>query len=227
MTIVLDRAELVARGASRVFAALREDQVVAIEAALANAPKDAAGVRLAGDAALSAVLSSSGPVGELATTALDDPAFAVRAVLFDKGTTNNWGLGWHQDRTIVVRERHETDGFGPWSTKNGFQHVAPPFEVLEGMVTLRIHLDPVDEDNAPLLFLPGSHRLGRLSEDDVKVVAEQVPAGTCLADRGDVWVYSTPVIHASRPATSPSRRRVLQVDFAARDLPGQLDWLGL
>lgn len=95
------------------------------------------------------------------------------------------------------------------------------------MATLRIHLDPVDEDNAPLLVLPGSHRMGRLSEADVKLVADQTPAFTCLADRGDVWVYATPVVHASRPATRPSRRRVLQVDFAAQSLPGDLEWLGV
>ena len=224
---VLDRAEFAARGALRIRGALSEDQVAAIEAALADTPAGTAGVRLAGVEDLRLKLGADGPIGDLATAALGSPAFPVRAILFDKGSANNWGLGWHQDRTVVVKARHETAGFGPWSIKGGFQHVAPPFEILEGMATLRIHLDPVDEDNAPLLVLAGSHRLGQLSEADVSVVAEQAPATACLADRGDVWVYSTPVIHASRPAARPTRRRVLQVDFATTRLPGQLEWLGV
>jgi hypothetical protein len=44
---------------------------------------------------------------------------------------------------MAVAERLEVDGFGPWTVKNGFVHVAPPFDLLAGMVTLRIHLDPV------------------------------------------------------------------------------------
>lgn len=32
---------------------------------------------------------------------------------FDKTAERNWALGWHQDRTVVVRERKETDGYDP------------------------------------------------------------------------------------------------------------------
>ncbi|WGM30097.1 phytanoyl-CoA dioxygenase family protein [Brevundimonas sp. NIBR11] len=217
--------DLATRGAVRVRAALSQDQVEAFEAALSGVRTDQAGIRLAGDAALGALLSGTSVPARLATEAAGHPAFPVRAILFDKGSENNWGLGWHQDRTIAVKARHEVDGFGPWSIKGGLQHVAPPFEVLQGMITLRLHLDAVDEDNAPLLVLPGSHRMGRLSEADVKIVAEQTPSAVCLADRGDIWVYSTPIVHASKPATKPSRRRVLQVDYAHAALPGGLEWL--
>jgi hypothetical protein len=34
-------------------------------------------------------------------------------------------------------------------------YVAPPFEVLARMVTLRLHLDDVPATNAPLLVAPG------------------------------------------------------------------------
>ena len=227
MSAALDRDELATRGATRVRDALSEDQVAAIEAALSEVQTDTAGVRLAGNEALRDLLGPDSVPARLASDAAGQPAFPVRAVLFDKGSENNWGLGWHQDRTVVVKARHEVEGFGPWSTKAGLQHVAPPFDVLEAMTTMRIHLDPVDEDNAPLLILPGSHRMGRLSEADVKVIADQTPAGVCLAERGDVWVYATPVVHASKPATRPSRRRVLQVDFAHAPLPGGLEWLGV
>ena len=47
---------------------------------------------------------------------------------------------WHQDLSIAVKERHEVAGFGPWSVKEGVP-VQPPVEILESMLTLRLHLD--------------------------------------------------------------------------------------
>ena len=141
--------------------------------------------------------------------------------------STNWGLPWHQDRTIVVTRRVEVEGFGPWTVKSGLLHVAPPFDLLAGMVTLRVHLDPVPETNAPLLIAPGSHRLGQIPEGELKSVVQRCGTATCLADAGDVWLYSTPILHCSEAARDPAHRRVLQVDFAAGDLPGGLTWLGV
>jgi len=67
----------------------------------------------------------------------------VRAILFDKNAKTNWSLAWHQDRTICVKQRIEVDGYGPWTTKGRMQHVAPPFDLLARMLTLRVHLDDV------------------------------------------------------------------------------------
>lgn len=39
--------------------------------------------------------------------------------------------------------------------------------------------------------------------------------------------YATPILYASEAATMPVQRRVLQLDFAAEDLPGGLQWLGV
>ena len=93
-------------------------------------------------------------------------------------------------------------------------------------MTLRIHLDPVPADNAPLLVAPGSRRLGRIAEDRIEAVLAQCGTACCLAAPGDVWRYATPILHASA-AGNGSRRRVLQVDYAAAALPGGLCWLGL
>jgi ectoine hydroxylase-related dioxygenase (phytanoyl-CoA dioxygenase family) len=151
----------------------------------------------------------------------------VRAILFDKTATTNWSLGWHQDRTIVVAERREVPGFGPWTVKAGLLHVAPPFELLSRMVTLRVHLDPVAQDNAPLLIAPGSHRFGRVLESEIDSVVARCGVATCLAGAGDVWLYATPILHASDAASAPGRRRVLQIDYAAEALPGGLAWCGI
>lgn len=151
----------------------------------------------------------------------------VRAILFDKSAQTNWALGWHQDRTIAVRARVDLPGFGPWSVKQGLVHVEPPFAPIEAMRTMRVHLDPVPEDNAPLLVAPGSHRLGRIAEAALAGVVQRCGSAMCLAEAGDVWLYAMPIVHASAAASGGRHRRVLQVDFSSEPLPGALEWLGL
>jgi ectoine hydroxylase-related dioxygenase (phytanoyl-CoA dioxygenase family) len=111
--------------------------------------------------------------------------------------------------------------------KAGLQHVTPPFAILADMVTLRVHLDPVPAGNAPLLIAPGSHRFGRIAEDDIAGIVDRCGRMACIAEGGDIWLYATPILHASEASHEPQRRRVLQVDFAASNLPGGLRWLGV
>lgn len=185
------------------------------------------GARLRGDAILADLLAATGAVGALAAALTSRVARPVRAVMFDKTPDANWAVAWHQDRVLPVAERIAVEGFGPWSTKDGFLHVAPPFEILARMVTLRVHLDAVDIANAPLRAALGSHRLGRVPAEDVAARAAEHEVLTCLAEPGDVWVYATPILHASERAEPPRRRRVLQVDYADFDLPGGLAWAGV
>lgn len=185
------------------------------------------GARLRGDVILTDLLASVGTIGALAARLTSPAARPVRAVMFDKTPDANWAVAWHQDRVLPVAQRIEVEGFGPWSTKDGLLHVAPPFEILARMVTLRVHLDPVDAANAPLRAALGSHRLGRVAAEDVAARAAEHPVITCLAQPGDVWAYATPILHASDRAEPSRRRRVLQVDYADFDLPGGLAWAGL
>jgi hypothetical protein len=198
----------------------------ALKTTLGGQPQDRAGVRLHGVAALRPLLDAAGPIGGIAARHLGPATIPVRAVLFDKTPTTNWALGWHQDRTIVVRQRIEVEGFGPWTVKAGLQHVEPPFGVLEQMITLRIHLDAVPADNAPLMIALGSHRRGRIAEDRIAAVLDASEVRECLAEPGDVWCYATPILHASR-ASSGAQRRVLQVDYHSESLPDGLSWLGV
>lgn len=185
---------------------------------------DRPGTRLDGETRLVTLLAASGPIGGVAATLTSPRARAVRAVLFDKTENANWVVAWHQDRTIPVAARKEVEGFGPWSTKDGVPHVAPPFDILARMVTLRVHLDPVDDANAPLGIALGSHRLGRVAADQAGRVAGSGMQRVCHAEVGDIWAYRTPILHTSDRATTPTRRRVLQVDYADFDLPGGLEW---
>jgi hypothetical protein len=218
LTLARDGVEYVPGGALSALGQL--------EAVLAGIATGRAGVRLHKVLGLDTLIGADGPIGQLAVARLGSDARPVRAILFDKSPETNWALGWHQDRTIAVAERREVDGFGPWTVKQGMQHVAPPFELLAGMLTMRVHLDPVPADNAPLLIAPGSH-LARVSEDAIESVVAAHGVAPCLADAGDVWIYATPILHASEAAAQPGRRRVLQIDYAAADLPGGLAWLGI
>lgn len=198
-----------------------------IEIALTGQPAERAGVRLFAIAPLRPFLEPAGTVGAIAASVLGQSCRPVRAILFDKTSGANWALAWHQDRVIAVAGRVDVEGFGPWTRKHGALHVAPPFELLARMLTLRLHLDDVPSTNAPLLIAPGSHRLGRIAEADVRAVVERCGVVACTAVAGDVWLYATPILHSSEAATDASRRRVLQVDYAIDELPGGLQWLGV
>ena len=186
-----------------------------------------AGRRLAASAALARLTGPDSAACRLAARILGSKARAVRAVLFDKTAANNWPLGWHQDRTICVTARAEVAGFGPFTVKQGLLHVQPPVDLLSRMITLRAHLDPCGPGNAPLRVAPGSHLSGLVPSADIAAEVARRGEATCLADTGDVWAYRTLILHASGRAAEPSRRRVLQVDFAAEDLPAPLSWAGL
>lgn len=183
-----------------------------------------AGARLGSTPGLA---GSLGPADSIAASFLGPAAGAVAGKLFDKSPDRNWSLGWHQDRTIPVRSRLDVPGFGRWTVKSGIAHCVPPFEILERSLTLRIHLDPVGESNAPLLVAPGSHRLGTIPEPAVAAAVERFGIEACLAEAGDVWAFSTLILHASDRSRTPARRRVLQLLYSADTLPGGLEWLGI
>ncbi len=185
------------------------------------------GHRVFGEPGISALAVGTGSLGRIAASALGARSRPVRAVLFDKTPTNNWTVPWHQDRTIAVRKRCEVPGYGPWSRKSGIDHVEPPFAITAGMVTLRAHLDDCDVSNAPLLYVPGSHRLGKIPSGDVAALARRHGHETSLAQAGDVWLYATPIVHGSEAANAPRRRRVLQIDYSADELPAGLEWAGI
>ena len=216
--------QLTPDGAQLFSAAFAPDQISALENALASVPVDRPGTRLKPIPGLAALVQ---PARSIAASILGGTARAVRAVLFDKSPARNWALGWHQDRTIAVRSRVDMPGFSDWTVKDGIPHVVPPFEILARMLTLRVHLDPVGSDNAPLLIVPGSHRLGRIAEPEIADIAARLGEASCLAERGDLWLYATLILHASARAAEPNRRRVLQLLYSADDLPGRLEWLGV
>jgi len=148
----------------------------------------------------------------------------VRSLLFDKTPGENWPVPWHQDLTLAVAERVESEGFGPWSVKDGIPHVQPPVEILFRMVTARLHLDDATEENGALKVAPGSHRLGRIPPEATR---EVVAGGsvTCECRAGDLLLMSPLLLHASGRSQHPAHRRIVHFEFAPPDaLPSALRW---
>lgn len=167
---------------------------------------------------------ASRPVRAVIEPILGRSAIAVRGILFDKTPAANWKVAWHQDLSIAVAERRDVKGFGPWSVKEGVIHVQPPAWVLEGMCTIRLHLDDCGESNGPLKVIGGSHRDGVLSP---VAVAAKLAAGLivpCCTRAGGAVLMRPLLLHASSAATEPSRRRVVHVEFASTKLPGGVAW---
>lgn len=222
-----DDLNIPTHGAALFRAVLSEQEVADLVNRLGDDLQRRPGRRLLLDAPTTDLVTGSGKIGAVAVGLLGPNARPVRAVLFDKTQAANWIVAWHQDRTIAVRQRQDTPNFGPWSVKDGIIHVAPPISVLDQMVTLRVHLDACADDNAPLIVALGSHRLGKVTANSAEAAANRHPIHTCHADAGDIWAYSTPILHTSAKSVSGRRRRVLQLDYSANALPGDLKWLGV
>jgi hypothetical protein len=136
----------------------------------------------------------------------------VRVLYFDKPPERSWALPWHKDMTIAVRRHLPSVHFSKPTRKASVPHVEAPTELLEQMLTARIHLDEVTEENGPLKVLPGSHRTGK-----VMVPGESKPRAI-LASRGDVLLMRPLLAHNSgnsHPQTK-RHRRILHLEFAGR-----------
>jgi ectoine hydroxylase-related dioxygenase (phytanoyl-CoA dioxygenase family) len=152
-------------------------------------------------------------------------AFPVRAIFFDKNPEANWMVPWHQDLAIAMVERIETPGFTGWSIKDGTLHVHPPREILESMVTVRLHLDDCDASNGALKILPGSHRNGKLGAAEISKWSDDYKSVVCELSKGGVLLMRPLLLHASSPAENPKHRRVLHIEYATQELPNGLKWL--
>lgn len=169
-------------------------------------------------------LARSAPVRSVAEAVLGPDCLAVRGLFFDKSPGANWRVAWHQDLTIAVRVRREVEGFGPWSEKAGVIHVQPPAHILERMLAVRVHLDSCGPEAGPVRVLPGSHRAGKLDPTDIEAWKSRVEPVECITSRGGILAFRPLLLHASSPAVSPSRRRVVHLEFAEGPLPTGLEW---
>ena len=162
------------------------------------------------------------PLLELLHEVLGTDAGLVRGLFFDKPPERTWSLPWHKDMTLAVRDHAVTSAaLSKPTLKAGVPHVEGSREVLDAMLTLRIHLDDVTEENGPLQVFPRSHHTGKTP------AAPDESATTILAQRGDVLAIRPLVTHrsiSSAPGTT-QHRRVLHLEFSGqRTLPDSVEW---
>ena len=142
-------------------------------------------------------------------------AVPFRATLFDKSATANWLVVWHQDTALPLRERFEDREWGPWSVKGGVIHAHAPAWALEQVIALRVSLDASTATNGPLRVLPGSHRRGVFSDEQIAQLASSTMAVDCTTRSGGVVAMRPLTVHASSKSTDDRPRRVLHLEYAS------------
>jgi len=171
-------------------------------------------------------LAESYRIRNLAETILGKDAKPVKAIFFDKTPEANWKVPWHQDLTIAVKEKRETENFTAWTRKAEIYHVQPPVSVLEKILAVRIHLDDADETNGALKVVPKSHRKGRLTASEIQDLHNANEIELCRVRRGDAFLMRPLLVHSSSVGTNPKHRRVIHIEFSAEELPNGLEWYG-
>lgn len=131
----------------------------------------------------------------------------VRALFFDKPPGHSWPLPWHRDTALALATPPETGA--TWHA--GVPHIEGSTEILDRMLTVRLHLDAADTTNGALRVVPGSHRTvgAHPREEDLYVAA----------DAGDVLLMRPRLLHKSDRSRVPSPRRVVHLEFAGTDVP--------
>jgi len=145
----------------------------------------------------------------------------VRALYFDKPPEQTWALPWHKDLLIAVADNMPAAGYSTPRPRAGVLHSEPPLAVLEQMLTLRIHLDPMTLRNGPLQVITGSHRTGK------DLIIHGFPEATITSQAGDVLAMRPLLVHSSGRSDPDCRdhRRVLHLEFSGvPQLPGGVCW---
>jgi ectoine hydroxylase-related dioxygenase (phytanoyl-CoA dioxygenase family) len=191
----------------------RELRVLLLE--LAKLPHGRAGIRHLMSMPVVATIANDKRVLKIAEEALSAAAIPFRATLFDKSPFANWKVMWHQDTALPLRARSNRDGWGPWSVKEGVDYAHAPTHALQKVVALRLNLDASTHANGPLRVMPGTHKLGVLSDEEVERISANQSGVNCIAEAGSVVVMRPLIFHASSKSTSDEPRRVLHVEYAS------------
>lgn len=146
----------------------------------------------------------------------------VRGLFFDKPPDQTWALPWHKDLLIAVAANSpQAPGYSRPRERASVPHVEPPLEVLQQMLTLRIHLDDMSPDNGPLQVLPGSQATGK----ELRITGFE--ERQILGSAGDVFAMRPLLVHSSGRSTpgTTQHRRIIHLEFSGMpELPGGMQW---
>ena len=193
---------------------LKEIDGILAELSSPSLRRSRAGIRHALRIEAVARIATDKKVLEVLRPILSDQAVPFHATMFDKSPNSNWLVVWHQDTALPFKEKRDTGGWGPWSIKDGVNYAHAPARALERVLAVRVHLDDSCEDNGPLRVLPGTHRSGVLTDDQINTISEEVPSVDCVVPRGGVLLMRPLLVHASSKSVSSMPRRVLHIEYA-------------
>lgn len=148
--------------------------------------------------------------------------FITKSIYFDKPEKSNWFVAYHQDLTISVNKKIETENFENWTIKQNQFAVQPPTGILEDNFTIRIHIDTTTKDNGALKVINNSHSKGILRIENVDFVSERETI--CEVEKGGIMIMKPLLFHASNKTTNNERRRVIHIEFSRQQLPNELEW---
>lgn len=107
-----------------------------------------------------------------------------------------------------------------WTKKEEQISVQPPLDILENILTLRVHLDDTNENNGALKLIPSSHKWGVKRIQEISKETEEL----CDVPAGAVMLMKPLTFHASSRSKVQKRRRVLHLEFSNRELQTPLEW---
>ena len=148
--------------------------------------------------------------------------FLSKAIYFNKPSKSNWFVSYHQDISISVKNKVKQDGFSKWTIKQGQLGVIPPLEILENIITIRIHLDKADKKNGALKVISQSQNKGIIRIDDnfkANKIGEEI---ICEVESGGVMLMKPLLLHSSQKSISEKDRRVIHLEFSNKDIP--MEW---
>jgi ectoine hydroxylase-related dioxygenase (phytanoyl-CoA dioxygenase family) len=189
-------------------------ELAALISGIDGVHRSRAGIRhLLGEKTVVALANEPRLLG-IARQPLGEDAVPFRATLFDKSPDSNWLVVWHQDTALPLHLRKDIPGWGPWSVKAGIHYAHAPASALEKILALRVHLDDSTAQNGPLRVLPGTHRMGLLSDDRISELATTIHAVDCTVESGGILAMRPLIVHSSSKLSAELRRRVLHIEYA-------------
>jgi hypothetical protein len=67
------------------------------------------------------------------------------------------------------------------------------------MISVRLHLDSCDETNGALQVPSGSHRVGRIPDDQIPSILRDTTARVCSVNRGGASTWQGPIPQNGNP----------------------------
>ncbi|WP_405378417.1 phytanoyl-CoA dioxygenase family protein [Nonlabens sp. Asnod3-A02] len=148
----------------------------------------------------------------------------TKSIYFNKPAMSNWFVPYHQDLSIGVKEKIDTEGYKGWTFKKEQHGVIPPKRILENTITVRIHLDDTNEENGALRVIKNSHSNGILKREQINRINTDDEL-ICKLNKSEYMLMKPLLLHASHKSTSNSDRRVIHLEFCNQELDGELEWL--